>query len=147
MFYQIGDAEIFESERLKMLNSPSYNFLFRKTDGFFVRTGQTIMDDPTHSIYGPEIADIEISSASKTDIDHYYDVNKVSSLEKYNIVTKGGCNGIGCKDFCYKGSLKHNLKIEYEDGSSEILSPNQYVTLADGTRCRAKDLKIGQNIL
>jgi hypothetical protein len=107
MFYQIGDAEIFDSERMKMLNSPSYSFLFRKMDGFFVRTGQTIMDDPTHSIYGPEIADIEISSASKVDLDHYYDVDKVSSLRKYNIITKGGCNSLGCRNFCYKQNISN----------------------------------------
>lgn len=73
--------KITENNNCKILRSPKYNYIFRKTDGFFARWGETKEDDPSWSPFGPEIMDIEISE------------------------------GEGCPQscpFCYKGNKKGN---------------------------------------
>jgi MoaA/NifB/PqqE/SkfB family radical SAM enzyme len=57
-----GQAVVHDSEERKLLKSPGYNFLFRKSDGMFFRWGATLEEDPPMSPYGPELVDIEISS-------------------------------------------------------------------------------------
>ncbi len=65
-----------------------------------------MQDDPEMSPFGPEIADIEISSAAPTD------VNQNNPLTR---VTMGGCNGLGCKAFCYKLSVsKYTVHMTLE---------------------------------
>lgn len=66
---------IMDNEDYKVLVSDNYNYVFNKNNGWFARYGRTLDEDPSCSPYGPEIADIEIST----------------------ICTKG------CK-FCYKGN-------------------------------------------
>jgi len=46
----------------KVVMSPEYNYIFDKETGFFARWGKTKEDDPKMSVFGPEIADIEIST-------------------------------------------------------------------------------------
>lgn len=82
-----------EDERFKCIASSDYNLLFNKQTGFLARWGKTKDDDPDWSPFGPELADIEISSAAPEDL------TNVGSL---TTITQGGCNGIGCKKFCYK---------------------------------------------
>jgi hypothetical protein len=53
---------IMESKDNKLVQSPSYNYIFDKTSGTFIRWGTTTLDDPPFSPYGPEILDLEISS-------------------------------------------------------------------------------------
>lgn len=60
----------------KIFNSPEYNHVFNMNSGFFARWGKKKEDDPTFSVFGPEVLDIEIAS--------------------------GYCNG-GCP-WCYKGN-------------------------------------------
>ena len=57
MSYKIKENEIW-----KCLRSKDYNYNFNKKNGYFERWGKTkdSKDDPNLSIYGPEIADIEI---------------------------------------------------------------------------------------
>lgn len=47
-------------KEIKQLKSANYNFIFNTKTGFFARWGKTKEEDPSHSPYGPEIADIEI---------------------------------------------------------------------------------------
>jgi radical SAM protein with 4Fe4S-binding SPASM domain len=47
---------------IKFVKSEKYNYLFNKKSGFFARWGKTMDDDPSFSPFGPEIADIEIST-------------------------------------------------------------------------------------
>ncbi len=47
---------------MKILKSPRYNYMFDNTTGFFARWGKTLEDNPEMSPFGPEIADIEIST-------------------------------------------------------------------------------------
>jgi len=80
--------KIVENNNEKALFSKDYNYLFRKSDGFFMRWGELLEDDPQYSPYGPEILDLEISS--------------------------GKCNG-RCK-FCYKDNGEdrntHHMTLE-----------------------------------
>ena len=55
-------ATIKEDDKVKLLRSRVYNYNFNKLDGKFARYGCTVMDDPEWSSFGPEIADIEIST-------------------------------------------------------------------------------------
>jgi MoaA/NifB/PqqE/SkfB family radical SAM enzyme len=54
-------ATISENEQYKKCESELYNFIFRKSDGLFMRWGKTQEDDPQLSLFGPEILDLEIS--------------------------------------------------------------------------------------
>jgi MoaA/NifB/PqqE/SkfB family radical SAM enzyme len=47
---------------IKWLKSPGYNYVFNTTNGSFARWGTTFDEDPQFSPFGPELADIEIST-------------------------------------------------------------------------------------
>jgi len=51
-----------ENARAKKLLSDTYNYIFNKLNGNFIRWGKTLKDDPPYSPYGPEILDIEVST-------------------------------------------------------------------------------------
>jgi len=87
------------TDRLRVFNSPCYNFVFDKRTGFFARCGANEHDDPAYSPFGPELADIEISSAAPEDIE------RARHHDAVFVVDDGGCNGLGCRKFCYKGSF------------------------------------------
>ena len=55
-------AHVIENESIKYLKSSDYNYAFNKKTGIFIRYGKTVDDDPDWSEFGPEIADIEIST-------------------------------------------------------------------------------------
>lgn len=78
-----------KDNKFKRVTSPDYNYVFNMKNGMFARWGKTKEDDPTSSPFGPEIADIEISTV---------------------------CNGLNnkpCK-FCYKSNTGkgHNMSFE-----------------------------------
>lgn len=77
-----------ETSKYKMLYSNSYNYIFNKENGFFARWGKNKDDDPDFSPFGPEIADIEISTI---------------------------CNGLGnpCP-WCYKGNTSEGKNMSLE---------------------------------
>jgi len=52
---------LLENQDFKIVRSPTYNFIFRKSDGYFERWGTSQEDDPPYSPFGPEILDLEIS--------------------------------------------------------------------------------------
>lgn len=67
---------VFEKKGLvKGVKSDNYNFLFDCTNGNFMRWGKTKEDNPTFSPYGPEIADIEISTKCSKGCPHCYKSN------------------------------------------------------------------------
>jgi MoaA/NifB/PqqE/SkfB family radical SAM enzyme len=47
---------------LKVVKHPGYNYIFTQNNGFFMRWGNTIQDDPQVSPLGPELLDIELST-------------------------------------------------------------------------------------
>jgi len=53
---------IAENPTEKIVRSKGYNYQFNKQTGFFARWGETKKDDPLFSPFGPEIADIEITT-------------------------------------------------------------------------------------
>ena len=115
---------------IKVVRSKDYNYFFNSDTGFFARWGITKEDDPSMSPYGPEIADIEISTI---------------------------CNGLGkpCP-WCYKSNTRCGKNMNFEtfgqlfyklvnaqvkltmpDKTISIVSPNQY-----GNSVIAKDIKV-----
>ena len=54
-------VKIIDSPEFKVVSSESYNSIFRKSDGYFMRWGKTKEEDPIMAP-GPEILDIEIRS-------------------------------------------------------------------------------------
>ena len=78
-----------ENKRFKSLISPKYSYLYNKSNGFFCRYGKNFLDNPDYSKFGPEIADIEISTV---------------------------CNGLTGKpcSFCYKSNthIGHNMDFK-----------------------------------
>lgn len=82
-----------ETEESKSISSPTYNYLFSKDDGIFIRWGKTPDHDPFMSPYGPEILDIEIST--------------------------GGCS-MNCP-FCYKNNKSTKGKNMSSDTFFKIL--------------------------
>lgn len=83
-------AQILENSDVKKIVSEDYNFHFDKKTGFFARWGKTQDEDPDFSPYGPEIADIEISTICS------------------------GVEGIGPCTFCYKANTKNGTYMPFE---------------------------------
>ena len=88
---------IIDSKGAKAIVSEDYNLLFNKQTGYTMRWGKTKEDDPDYSPFGPEILDLEISSAATNDVD---------SGDPLHIHTNHGCRGLGCSQFCYKRNRK-----------------------------------------
>ena len=85
------DAIIIDSDKLKVLKSENYNFLFKKDDGFFARWGKTKEDDGDPRIMIPSIADIEIDTQCSENCSYCYKSNipnmgKQMSLDTYKKV-------------------------------------------------------------
>ena len=72
---KILEKENKKGERVKILNSSEYNYIFNYTDGNFMRWGKTFNDDPSYSKYGPEILDIEISTICSKKCSFCYKTN------------------------------------------------------------------------
>lgn len=62
----------------KYLKSPNYNYVFNRDDGRFMRWGEHFDDDPDFSEFGPEIADIEISTICRKGCSFCYKSNTAS---------------------------------------------------------------------
>lgn len=60
-----GKAILKIENGVKKFRSESYSYNFDLTTGFFQRWGETTGDDPTWSPFGPEIADIEITTSCR----------------------------------------------------------------------------------
>lgn len=82
-----------ETPTKKIIYSKLYNYKFDKTTGFFARWGKTEEEDPLFSPFGPEIADIEITT-------------KCSGL-RYD-----GKDHL-CK-FCYKSNTPNGKNMSFE---------------------------------
>lgn len=81
---------IAEQDGLKTLSGEDYNYIFNQETGYFSRWGATKEDDPRFSPCGPEIADIEISTACS------------------------GLDGIPCR-FCYKSNGLKGSYMPFEN--------------------------------
>ncbi len=72
----------------KIVKSENYNYIFDNETGFFARWGKTANEDPVMSPFGPEIADIEVSTI---------------------------CSGIGTPcPWCYKSNTPKGENMTYE---------------------------------
>lgn len=55
-------AVLIENDKWKFVRSEHYNYNFDRENGFFIRWGKTLEDEPRYSFIGPEILDLEISN-------------------------------------------------------------------------------------
>jgi hypothetical protein len=86
--YEKDELMIIDTDSGKVLSSPNYNFIFDKETGEFIRYGATKEDDPSFSIYGPEIVDLEITTICS------------------------GPRGKLCS-FCYKSNNQYGSNMDY----------------------------------
>lgn len=133
---KLGDKEIgfAETDKMKIVRSPDYNYNFHKETGFFMRWGKDMDDDPDFAP-APEILDIEIST-----------------------ICIPGKGGGGCS-FCYKSNtadginmsletfkiifdkiVGSTIEVELEDGKIIELNPSQKVELTNGEIKIAEEL-------
>lgn len=89
-------CKISENKSFKFLSSSVYNYKFDKSNGFFMRWGKDINDDPAFSPFGPEILDIEV-----TTICHGVTNSKTG--------IKTPCA------FCYKSNTSNGVNMSFED--------------------------------
>ncbi len=74
----------------KILESEGYNYRFNRSNGIFFRWGRTHEEDPQFSPFGPELADIEISTSCSQGCPWCYKNNvpagKNMSLDTFKVV-------------------------------------------------------------
>jgi len=105
--------EIIDKNNGKALLSENYNYIFRKSDGLFMRWGKTTEDDPQYSPFGPEIADIEITTS---------------------------CNGINDRlcSFCYKSNTPNGKNMSFKKFKTIFKKlPNTITQIAFGADSHA----------
>lgn len=82
--------QIVNSDTMKVLFSNAYNYIFNKKTGVFLRWGASKEEDPTMCAFGPEIADIEVSTICNRGCKFCYKANtgigSNMSLETYKAV-------------------------------------------------------------
>jgi len=87
---EVLEMKITNTKNNRILYSKNYNYIFNKKTGFHARWGKTADDDPDWSPYGPEIADIEISTVCSQGCKACYKSNvskgKNMSLETFKKV-------------------------------------------------------------
>ena len=83
-----------DDRALKLFKSKDYNLIFNKINGFSARWGAKAEDDPQWCVFGPEIADIEVTTIC------------------HGITDKDGKESV-CK-FCYKANTPqgNNMSLE-----------------------------------
>ena len=101
-------------EKIKVYNSPDYNFIFNPNNGFFARWGKTKEDDPAFSPHGNEILDIEITDICK------------------------GPGGVPCP-FCYKSNNPKNTNNMTLDMFKDVMAkmPKTLTQIAIGADAQA----------
>lgn len=83
------NPKIFKKDDVKVFSSSEYNYMFNEKTGEFMRWGKTMEDDPCLSPFGPEIADIEVTTK---------------------------CRGVGGKlcSFCYKANTPKGYNMSFK---------------------------------
>jgi len=67
---------LLDTDNIKAVASPNYNYIFDKKTGYFERWGKTREDDPVCAPF-PEILDVEISTACQKGCPFCYKDNSV----------------------------------------------------------------------
>ncbi len=111
----MNKCAILENKDAKIVKSKGYNYMFRKSDGFFMRWGKTKEDDALLSPFGPEIMDIEITTKCR------------------GISAHGPCK------FCYKSNTANGINMSF-DTFKNILDklPRTLTQLAIGADAQAE---------
>lgn len=130
--------KVLENKIFKKFVSHDYNYVFNKQNGFFARYGKSMKDDPLFSKYGPEIADVEISSICRKGCNYCFipgtlvETNngkvKIENLRKDDIVKSFSIDEnkivdnkiLETYENYYDGVI---IEIELEDGSIVKTTP------------------------
>lgn len=161
-------------DKLIHANDSSYHFKFRKKDGLTMKWGATVKDDPTHSPFGPEIADIELTKvcAGVRNPEGVYTPCRFCVVPGTLITTPDGskipiealregdynlsmcfqkqgnyfCEGLIKQTFerDYEGDL---IVVELADGKILKVTPEHPFLLRDGTEILAKDLTGSEDLV
>ena len=61
--YDFENHIVLENDKMKIVQGKDNNFnlAMQKSNGFTIKFGKTLEDDPDYCSYGPEIADIELT--------------------------------------------------------------------------------------
>ncbi len=147
---------------IKVCKSPFYNYIFRTSDGFFLRYGRDENDDPKFSPFGPELLDIEVStvcdakctwcSPAGTLVKIKYGEKKIEDILIGDIVLGYDVKNKQVQEQTvkevyhreYSGDL---ICIELENGAILKVTPEHGVFLKDGSIKCASDLTEGDDIL
>ncbi len=113
------EPQIIETATTKTCRSKEYNFYFNKRNGFFMRCGKTLNDDPQFSPFGNEILDVQTPSI---------------------------CNGIADKNgvespchFCYQSRSKNGVNMSFETFKKILdLMPKTLVQVAINADAKAE---------
>lgn len=109
--------KILDNKEIRILSSKSYNYIFNKKSGVFIRWGQTKEEDPEYAPF-PEILDIEVSTICNG-------IPNVSGIES------------PCA-FCYKSNTKHGSNMSF-DTYKTIIDKMKFVTqVAFGADAKAE---------
>ena len=136
---------IVESEKAKVCQSESYNFIFNKDTGYFARWGKTKDEDPDMSPIGPEILDLEISSGGDCSgkCPFCYKCNGVNGDPTYNM-TFDEFKTIFDK---MPKTLTQIAKIEMENGKIISVHPENRVKLKNGSIKMVKNIDKNDDII
>lgn len=123
---------------IRICKSPRYNYLFKTSDGFFLRWGKDENDDPKFSPFGPELLDIEISTICGLNCSHCYksnsSVGKNMSLETYKTILSKMPN------------IK-KLELVLENGEKYYIKNETKVKLKNGSIITGKEIKNEDDII
>ena len=128
---KLGDKEIgfAETDKMKIVRSPDYNYNFNKSTGFFMRWGKTMDDDPDFAP-APEILDIEVSTVCGQGCHFCYKSNTAKgenmSFETFKTI--------------FDKIVGSTIEVELENGKVIELNPSQKVELTNGEIKIAEDL-------
>lgn len=168
--YDFPDYQVHISDagdRFIKSKSDDYHLYFRKSDGFTAKWGRQFADNPSHSPFGNEIADIEITTACRGIRDES-GKRKVCSfcfVEGTEITTSDGgvkkiedvavgdevvsCNIEKSGSHLVKNEVQENYvrhydgdvcEIELENGEIIVATPKHPFILKDGTEVLAEQL-------
>lgn len=155
-----------DTEEYKRFVSMNYNFIYRKSDGLFLRWGAKKEDDGDLEVGLPEIADIEISTVCSgingkpcafcspaqtfiNKIDEEEAIEKIKVGDKvYGFDLENNEERINIVEEVYEREFIGELIIlEFEDGKKLKLTPNHRVFLFDGSEKRADQLREEDEII
>lgn len=153
---------ITETEKFRQCDSDNYKYIFDKVEGTFIRWGRTVDDDPEYAPFGPEIADIEVTTScghgceycvpNDTAILTPDGLKKIVDIRPNDVVKSISGSNVEPVDnvvkeiYCrhYTGKM---IKLELDNKTILYLTPDHKVRLTSGVWIEAKNIKPGDDVI